>query len=156
MKFRFGLLPRVVLAIGLGVGCGFFFPEWATRIALTFNDIFGQFLSFVIPLLILGLVAPGIADLWDGRVMCYAVTASFVVFLIFASLWWPRAWIFIAISGIVWGAALSVFVTFSGISGGGVIFALAGVLELPVLLCYFWRCSARHQWLIPYPFPRKK
>ena len=63
MKFRFGLLPRVVLAIGLGVGCGFFFPEWATRIALTFNDIFGQFLSFVIPLLILGLVAPGIADL---------------------------------------------------------------------------------------------
>jgi hypothetical protein len=37
-----------------------------------------------------------------------------------------------------------------------VIFALAGVLELPVLLCYFWRCSARHQWLIPYPFPRKK
>lgn len=54
MKFRFGLLPRVVLAIGLGVGCGFFFPVWATRIALTFNDIFGQFLSFVIPLLILG------------------------------------------------------------------------------------------------------
>ncbi len=65
MKFRFGLLPRVVLAIGLGVGCGFFFPEWATRIALTFNDIFGQFLSFVIPLLILGLVAPGIAVLPD-------------------------------------------------------------------------------------------
>ena len=26
MKFRFGLLPRVVLAIGLGVGCGFFLP----------------------------------------------------------------------------------------------------------------------------------
>ena len=24
MKFRFGLLPRDVLAIGLGVGCGFF------------------------------------------------------------------------------------------------------------------------------------
>ena len=57
MKFRFGLLPRVVLAIGLGVGCGFFFPEWATRIALTFNDIFGQFLSFVIPLLILSALA---------------------------------------------------------------------------------------------------
>ena len=31
MKFRFGLLPRVVLAIGLGVGYGFFFPEWASR-----------------------------------------------------------------------------------------------------------------------------
>ena len=75
MKFRFGLLPRVVLAIGLGGGCGFFFPVWATRIALTFNDIFGQFLSFVIPLLILGLVAPGIADLGRnaGRLLAPAL-----------------------------------------------------------------------------------
>ena len=64
MKFKFGLLPRVVLAIALGVACGFFLlPGWATRIALTFNAIFGQFLGFAIPLLILGLVAPGIADL---------------------------------------------------------------------------------------------
>ena len=36
MKFKFGLLPRVVLAIALGVACGFFLPGWATRIALTF------------------------------------------------------------------------------------------------------------------------
>lgn len=41
---------RASYHIGLGVGCGFF-PEWATRIALTFNDIFGRS-SFVIPLLI--------------------------------------------------------------------------------------------------------
>lgn len=123
---------------------------------ITLLSIAGVWLVAILIVCLFQYIAPGIADLWDGRVMCYAVTASFVVFLIFASLWWPRAWIFIAISGIVWGAALSVFVTFSGISGGGVIFALAGVLELPVLLCYFWRCSARHRWLIPYPFPRKK
>ena len=49
MKFKFGLLPRVVLAIALGVACGFFLPGWATRIALTFNAIFGQFLGFAIP-----------------------------------------------------------------------------------------------------------
>lgn len=67
MKFKFGLLPRVVLAIALGVACGFFLPGWATRIALTFNAIFGQFLGFAIPLLILGLVAPGIADLGPER-----------------------------------------------------------------------------------------
>ena len=86
MKFRFGLLPRVVLAIGLGVGCGFFFPEWATRIALTFNDIFGQFLSFVIPLLILGLVAPGIADLGKNAGWLLAVTAALAyAFTLFAA-----------------------------------------------------------------------
>lgn len=92
MKFRFGLLPRVVLAIGLGVGCGFFFPEWATRIALTFNDIFGQFLSFVIPLLILGLVAPGIADLGKNAGWLLAVTAAlayaFTLFRASEPIWW--------------------------------------------------------------------
>lgn len=76
MKFKFGLLPRVVLAIGLGVACGFFLPGWATRIALTFNAVFGQFLEFVIPLLILGLVAPGIADLGRNAGRLLAVTAA--------------------------------------------------------------------------------
>lgn len=76
MKIKFGLLPRVVLAIGLGVACGFFLPGWATRIALTFNAIFGQFLGFVIPLLILGLVAPGIADLGKSAGRLLALTAA--------------------------------------------------------------------------------
>ena len=76
MKFKFGLLPRVVLAIALGVACGFFLPGWATRIALTFNAIFGQFLGFAIPLLILGLVAPGIADLGRNARRLLALTAA--------------------------------------------------------------------------------
>lgn len=76
MKFKFGLLPRVLLAIGLGVACGFFLPGWATRIALTFNAVFGQFLEFVIPLLILGLVAPGIADLGRNAGRLLALTAA--------------------------------------------------------------------------------
>ena len=80
----------------------------------------------------------------------------FVVLLVFASLWWPRAWIFLSITGIIWSGALAVFVTFHVISGAAVVFALAGVLELPVVLCYFWRCAAVRQWLIPYPFPEKK
>ena len=76
MKFKFGLLPRVVLAIALGVACGFFLPGWETRIALTFNAIFGQFLGFAIPLLILGLVAPGIADLGRNAGRLLALTAA--------------------------------------------------------------------------------
>ncbi|HIW66018.1 MAG TPA: dicarboxylate/amino acid:cation symporter [Candidatus Alistipes intestinipullorum] len=76
MKIRFGLLPRVVLAILLGIACGFFLPDWATRIALTFNAVFGQLLNFVIPLLILGLVAPGIADLGKSAGRLLALTAA--------------------------------------------------------------------------------
>lgn len=76
MKIRLGLLPRVVLAILLGIACGFFLPDWAVRIALTFNAVFGQLLNFVIPLLILGLVAPGIADLGRGAGRLLAITAA--------------------------------------------------------------------------------
>lgn len=61
--FSFGLLPLVVSAIALGIVCGLFFPDWLVRVFLTFNGLFGQFLGFIVPLLILGLIAPGIADL---------------------------------------------------------------------------------------------
>ena len=76
MKHKFGLLPKVVLAIALGIVFGLFVPEWFTRIALTFNNIFGNFLNFVIPLLILGLVAPGIADLGSKAGRLLVITAA--------------------------------------------------------------------------------
>lgn len=76
MKRKVGLLPRVVLAIGLGIACGFFLPDWAMRLFVTFNALFGELLSFVIPLLILGLVAPGIADMGKGAGRLLAITAG--------------------------------------------------------------------------------
>ena len=62
-KFKFGLLPRIVIAIGLGIGCGYLLPMWATRIFATFNQVFSEFLGFCIPLIIIGFVAPAIADI---------------------------------------------------------------------------------------------
>ena len=76
MNIKFGLLPRVVLAIALGIACGFFLPRWAVRIAVTFNALFGQLLGFVIPLLILGLVAPSIADLGRNAGRLLVLTAA--------------------------------------------------------------------------------
>lgn len=76
MKHKFGLLPKVLLAIALGIVFGLFVPEWFTRIALTFNNISGNFLNFVIPLLILGLVAPGIADLGSKAGRLLVITAA--------------------------------------------------------------------------------
>lgn len=76
MKHKFGLLPKVLLAIALGICCGLFVPGWIARIALTFNEIFGNFLNFIIPLLILGLVAPGIAELGSKAGRLLAITAA--------------------------------------------------------------------------------
>ncbi len=61
-----GLLPKVIVAIALGVACSLFFPAWAVRLFVTFNSLFGNFLGFIIPLIIVGLVAPGIAELGLG------------------------------------------------------------------------------------------
>ena len=74
-KMKLGLLPRLIIAIALGIVCGLFFPGWIVRIFLTVNSLFGNFLNFIIPLLILGLVAPGIADLGKGAGRLLLITA---------------------------------------------------------------------------------
>lgn len=75
-KLRLGLLPKIIIAIALGIGFGLFFPGWLVRIFLTVNALFGNFLGFIIPLLILGLVAPGIADLGKGAGRLLLITAA--------------------------------------------------------------------------------
>ena len=78
---RIGLLPRILIAIAMGIGAGFVLPEWAGRIFATFNEVFSEFLSFIIPLLILGLVAPAIADLGKsaGRMLLVTVAIAYVM-----------------------------------------------------------------------------
>ncbi|GAA2505228.1 dicarboxylate/amino acid:cation symporter [Kocuria salsicia] len=70
------LLVRVLVAIVLGVVVGLFLPEWFARVFTTFNGIFSQFLGFLIPLIIVGLVTPAIADLGRGAGKWLAVTAA--------------------------------------------------------------------------------
>lgn len=65
-KIRIGLLPRVIIAILLGLFLGYYLPAPAVRMFLTFNSIFSQFLGFMIPLIIIGLVTPAIAGIGKG------------------------------------------------------------------------------------------
>ena len=60
---RPGLLARVIIAIILGIAAGNIFPLWLSRTFATFGSIFSSFLGFIIPLLIVGFVAPAIADI---------------------------------------------------------------------------------------------
>lgn len=60
---RIGLLPKILLAIASGIGAGYICPVWCASVFATFNAIFSQFLGFCIPLIILGFVAPAIADI---------------------------------------------------------------------------------------------
>lgn len=76
MKIKFGLLPRIIVAILLGVVLGSFMPEWFIRTFATFNGIFGAFLSFAIPLIIIGFITPGIAHMGKGAGKMLGITAT--------------------------------------------------------------------------------
>ena len=65
-KFKLGLVPKLLIAIVLGILIGQFMPEWFCRTVVTASGIFSTFLSFVIPLMILAYVTMGIADLSQG------------------------------------------------------------------------------------------
>lgn len=76
MKLKLGLLPRILIAIVLGIVCGLFFPESLTRVFVTFNALFGNFLGFVIPLIIVALITPAISELGRGAGKWLAITAA--------------------------------------------------------------------------------
>lgn len=82
--FRIGLLGRVVIAICTGVLLGGFIPIWVVRFFVTFNDLFGAFLNFIIPFIVLGLVAPAIADMGRvaGRMLVLTVGIAYLATLL--------------------------------------------------------------------------
>lgn len=74
-KFKIDLLPRIIIAIILGIAIGTIFPTPLVRIFVTFNDIFNEFLNFSIPLIIVGLVTIAIADIGKGAGKMLLITA---------------------------------------------------------------------------------
>lgn len=74
---KFGLLPRIISAIALGILIGSFSPEWLIQLFATFNGLFGNFLGFAIPLIIIGFIAPGIGSMGKGAGKLLGITTGF-------------------------------------------------------------------------------
>jgi Na+/H+-dicarboxylate symporter len=90
---------RLLIAIVIGVFLGSYAPAFLNRFIVTLSSIFGSFLIFVIPIMILAYVTMGIADLTYGAgrlltfsaVLAYASTiiAGSVAYLVASNLF-PR------------------------------------------------------------------
>ena len=65
-KIKLGLFPKVVISSVIGALLGLVLPDVVIRIFKTFNVLFAQLLKFIVPLLVLGLVTPSIANLGRG------------------------------------------------------------------------------------------
>lgn len=74
-KIKISLLLQVLIAVIAGILFGQFLPLEIARIFVTFNSLFGNFLAFVIPLIIIGLIIPAIADLGRGAGRMLLITA---------------------------------------------------------------------------------
>ena len=76
---KLGLLPRIIIAIVMGILIGNVLPEGWVRVFVTFNYVFSQFLCFLIPLIIIGLVTPAIADIGKaaGRLLLLTVGLAY-------------------------------------------------------------------------------
>lgn len=85
---KLGLLPKLILGIVLGILVGMSGFEFLIRALGTFNNIFGNFLGFVIPLIIIGFVAAGIADLGKeaGKLLAITVVIAYLSTILAGSL----------------------------------------------------------------------
>ena len=79
-KRKFPLLLQIVIAIAAGALCGIFFPDWLSKIFATLIGLFGNFLGFIIPFIIVGLVAPGIAEMGNkaGRLLLLTTLLAYL------------------------------------------------------------------------------
>ncbi|MFR1808486.1 MAG: dicarboxylate/amino acid:cation symporter [Pygmaiobacter massiliensis] len=76
MKNKIGLVPKLIIAIILGILIGQFLPEAICRVVVTASGIFSTFLKFIIPLMIVAYVTMGIADLSQGAGKLLIITVA--------------------------------------------------------------------------------
>ena len=81
MKKVFGSLPvRLLLGIALGILCGLAFPESVMEVVVTLHYILGQLITFCVPLIIIGFIAPSITKLGANasRLLGVAVVIAYI------------------------------------------------------------------------------
>ena len=79
-KIKIGLFVKVLIAITCGALLGLVAPDSLVRILKTFNVLFAQLLKFIIPLLILGLVTPAIANVGKeaGKMLLIVIAIAYL------------------------------------------------------------------------------
>ena len=82
---KIGLLPKLFIAIAIGILIGFVSPDWVIRVMNCFRDTFGQFIKFIVPFIILGLVAPAIIDTGRsaGRMLLMTIGIAWLSTIVF-------------------------------------------------------------------------
>ena len=70
----------IILGILIGIGSSYINTEFPVKLLVTFNSLFGSLLSFLIPLIIIGFIVPGIASLGNksGKGLLITTLVSYI------------------------------------------------------------------------------
>ena len=85
---KFSLISKIIIALILGVSVGLICKSlsivFPMRILTTFSGLFGNFLSFIIPLIIIGFIVPGVASLGNksGKTLLLTIVLAYTSTLI--------------------------------------------------------------------------
>ncbi|WP_069998135.1 dicarboxylate/amino acid:cation symporter [Cellulosilyticum sp. I15G10I2] len=123
---RFGLLPRLIIGIIAGILIGSTGVEFLTRILVTFSGIFGNFLGYIIPLIIIGFVAPGIAELGGkaGKLLGYTAGIAYLSTIIAGTIAFLTATLILP----------SIITASSDVSGEGMKIAPYFEIQMPAIM----------------------
>lgn len=80
MKKSNNLLIKIIIAIVLGIIVGQLINQEISRVFITFNALFSQFLGFCIPLIIIGLIVPSIGKL-GGKASNMVLAVALLAYL---------------------------------------------------------------------------
>ena len=80
MKFLKSLPARLLLGILLGIALGLVLPREVMEVVVTLKNILGQIITFCVPLIIIGFIAPSITKLGGSatRLLGVAVALAYV------------------------------------------------------------------------------
>ncbi|PYZ93517.1 dicarboxylate/amino acid:cation symporter [Salipaludibacillus keqinensis] len=74
------LILKLITGIIIGIVIGFLGVDWLTKSLLTFKDVFGEFIGFMIPLIILFFIASGVSKLGNesGKLVGMTVGTAYL------------------------------------------------------------------------------
>lgn len=78
-KFRIALIWKVLIACVIGCIFGRLLPASAIRVFTTFNYLFSQYIGFMVPLIIVGLVTPAICKMGSdaGKMLMFTILLAY-------------------------------------------------------------------------------
>lgn len=79
-RFRIALIWKVIIACVLGCGLGRLLPASVIRVFTTFNYLFSQYIGFMVPLIIVGLVTPAICKMGSkaGKILVFTMLLAYL------------------------------------------------------------------------------